>query len=314
MPNSPNVIPGQLKIPAYTAELVPTGLPADVDPVSRIALTSLIDHLQSRLRFGPTPGFRDFRRAERREIETGLFLTPIEAQRAGLNLEHVARHGTGGYQRRDVPSLHLDKDKKGYLVAFQPAEFVVITRNARDLGRSTVTKTRRSQMREQLPDREANTEAAKRSGGHALKGKIASQSKLVEQLGADNALYKHLIEHLVNPGKTRVRAGRLDRERAQAVEKIHETAEVAAITLNFKNTAAAGLHKVIKRHIYQGNYSHAERTHFLIDYLQMVGLHNSAKIYKLGLAQAAAQQELAREYQPYLDKKEAEERASAQAA
>ncbi len=294
--------PGQLEIPSYLAELVPPKQYADVAPESRIAVVSLIDRAAVGLRFGREPSFRDYQHVVPEFIETGLYVAPgaLDPER---NAEHFVWLGTprpraGAEPRKPEPNP--DKPNDG--VAFQPAEFLVVAHSARALASHGVNKTRRAHWGE--PDHKNTEQTANRTGGHILEDMIAKQRNLSGQLLGDNKVYGHLISHLVSPSKVRSQARRLETERAQADEKIHETAEVAVIYLDLGNAAIAGMHRVIKRHLY-GNYSHAERTAHMIGLLQMVGKHNRAKLYKLGVSQARCEQKLAGKYQAALDQKAA---------
>lgn len=295
MAKSPEANLAQFSIPSYMTELVPSQLPAGIDPGSRVTLISLTDKLRAGLSFGPQPSFRDYRRTEVPYVESGLYI-PKGGVDPDKNAEHVMWLGA---RNSDNPKPQEDLDKRGFGVAFQPVEFVVVARNARDLGRHAVVRTRRSRWEQ--PDRRATTAAAMRSAGHALVGKIQAMDTLANQLEGDSTVLRHLINHLIEPAKFRIKAKRLSTERALGVEKIHDTVEVSGIYQGLSNQQLAAQHRTIKRHIYSGNYSYAERTYHMIRYFRMVGVHNRAKLYKLGISRNMSQSELDSKYKPYLD-------------
>jgi hypothetical protein len=203
------------------------------------------------------------------------------------------------YKSEKIPLIDPDKASLG--VAFQPIEFKVVARSAQDLGRQVAVKTRDARWGDS--DREAATAASKRSAGHALANKIVAMNVLSTQLEDDSEIFRHLISHIKRPDKLRVRTKRLEGERALATERIHDTVEVASIFHGLNNTRLVGQHRAVKRRIYNGNYSHAERAAYLIGYLKMVGVHNLAKLHKIGLSRHRSQQVLDTEYQQYLDEK-----------
>jgi len=303
--------PGQMHIPSYGAELVPA-LDFDrqsINGSARLALTSLIDRLEPGLRFGREPSFRDYQHAQTDYIEEGLYVPVAPARRQGRNVEHVIFPKTSS---QSGPDVGAEPFRQQLGVAFQPVEFKAVARNARDLGRHAVVRTR--DARWGASDPQETTAAAKRSAGHALVGKIASMESLSRQLAEDSEVLRHLIRHLVDPAKVRVRARRLDAERMFAIEKIHDTIEVAGIYHGDDGKQLAGQHRVVKKHTYSGNYSHAERTEHLVRYFQMIGQHNKAKLYKLAVDRHLSQIELDTQYQQYLDAEEARQRDQAQAA
>ncbi len=297
MKRQPGVHPNQLAMPSYAAELVPAGTYPDVSADARITLPSLIDRITPTIRFGREPSIDDFQHARPVYLEERLYIPPKTVQYD--EAYHVVRLGVGR-----PPAGNKIPPKAQLGVAFQPAEYTIVARNAPDFARHTVNKTQDARWGD--TDREEARRSAMRSAGHALTSKISAQDSLAKRLTDENESFRHLRVHLRSPRQVRIRAEKLEQERALADERIHSTVEVAAMLYELKNTAVAGLHRAIRKRVYHGNYSHAERSAFFIEYLDMVGVHANAKLYKIALSRAMCAQEL-RKYQPYLDEKAARE-------
>lgn len=98
--------------------------------------------------------------------------------------------------------------------------------------------------------------------------------------------------------------------RALADEKIHEMVEVSSInTPDLNNAAVNGLHRVIRKKLYHGNYSQAERGYNWQRYLKTLGVYTGAKLHKIAVSRTMCTKELL-QYQPYLDLKTKQEEAS----
>jgi hypothetical protein len=282
-------------IPSYTEELVPLFEYPDLVPISRVSLVSLIDRIGDSVKFGSEPSIGDYERAEPYFIEKGLYVPRFNRDNSGRPNQHVVYTGVKDNHEPDP----RNKDKRDYGVAFQPAEFKIIARSPSDLAVHAVVAARNARW--QQPDRDQDSKGSMRAGGHILEDKIKGLDKILQRLQGENDIFRHLIKHLGNPDKYRTRVNKLDKERAFGVEKIHDTVEVASIYLSLPNTSIVGLHKVIKKRIYNGNYSHAERSAHLSGYLYMVGLHNRAKMHKADISKLRSKHELESNYQSYLD-------------
>jgi hypothetical protein len=275
----------------YEDQLVHLEQQPDLEASRRISLPNLTAIVGATLHFGREPNVKDYLLADADYINSGLYVArgTYEFDKA----HHVVRLGVYGGRRDGAQPLG---------VVFPPYEFKVVARNARDLGRHTVNRTRDSRW--SSPDRDESREASMRSAGHALMGKIESQRSLSASLDEERLVMRALFAHLMNPSKQRIRASRLKGHLALLDEKIHEDAEMASIIHQLKSFQVVGMHKAIRRNIYTGNLSSAQRSYNLARYILVVGRHSKKKIEKLKIAQAQCQEQLP-EYQSYLDAKEA---------
>ncbi|HSW85314.1 MAG TPA: hypothetical protein VLF79_01705 [Candidatus Saccharimonadales bacterium] len=124
----------------------------------------------------------------------------------------------------------------------------------------------------------------------ALSKKIGAQTRLVKQLASErkDAISLH---RAVDKQNNRYKAKNLERRRAEADEKFHETAELASLNLGLDRITVNGLHRAIRARLYAGNYSHDEFTNNWLGYIVMIGRHNAAKMYKLQLSIAQSERD-----------------------
>lgn len=299
MSREADISPNQLEFPKYSDELVmPQENAGGFSPESRVSLVGLIRHISPSVEFGKEPTYDDYMKAEVKNIEAGLYILKSAIyQRQSLRYPHVLFLGTPSTPKAiDVES---DKARVNYGVAFQPVEFKVVARNARDLGRHTKVSNREANWGN--ADREDDEAKSMRAAGHVLQGKIDAMDGLTTRLNEDNKSLLQLYRHLKAPQIYRIRTRILEPERAKRVEKVHETAELAAMTLQLDNRVIAGIHKAIKRKIYNGNYSSSERTANLINYFVMVGAHNTAKMSKISISRQSSQAEYDKEYRDFIE-------------
>ena len=293
--------PEQLAIPPYQAELVREEQYPDINPDSRLVLPSLIDIVSTNVQFGREPKYSDYMHADPEYINAGLVIAPKDKDYD--KALHVVRIGVWRNGRHP--------DQVG--VVFPPHEYKVIARSARDLGQHVANRTRDSRW--SSTDRKESKEGSMRSAGHALTEKIAKQTSLATRFSEDSDIMRKLLEHLYKPSKVRIRAKTLKSYLALTDERVHETAEIASIAygLDDNNFAVLGLHKAIRKNMFGGNQSHAQRTYQLVRYIKMVGVHIARKTGKLELSKERCEQELT-QYQPYIDAKVERERQQAATA
>lgn len=301
MSNRAEISPDQLVIPPYCEELVREEQYPEVNPDSRIVLPSLIDIVSTTVRFGREPKYSDYMHADPEYINGGLVIAPKD--RDYDKALHVVRIGVWRNGRHP--------DQVG--VVFPPHEYATVARSARDLGQHAANQTRASRW--SSTDRKGSKEGTMRSGGHVLTEKIAKQTSLASRFSEESNIMRKLLEHLYRPSKVRIRAKTLKSYLALTDERVHETAEIASIAhgLDEDNFAVLGLHKAIRKNMFGGNQSHAQRTYQLVRYIKMVGVHIARKNGKLELSKERCEQELT-QYQPYIDAKDERERQQAATA
>ena len=291
----------QLVIPAR-AELVAENEHPGIAEAQRVSFIKLIGSVGTTIAFGTEPTIEAYQHAEPGFINKGLYIHPRDPQFA--TAQHMVTLGV--------------RDNRGggsvasYGVVFPSNEFSIVARNSRDLARHTVNTTRKARLGS--PDREETTDAAMRSAGHTLISKMDSQMKLRAHLVDDVTDLRVIYKDIISPRATRYYAKNLDKKRVVADERIHETAEVAMINLpDISNAAVTGLHKTLRKHLYDGNYSANERAYNWMRYLAMTGIYIGARIHKLELSHSACANELAM-YKPYLDAKRQHDAAALQLA
>jgi len=267
------------------------------DPESRISLAGLSTVISRETTFGKEPTTEDYEQAKPEFINGGLYVHPSHPKY--FQVQHLITVGVG---RSNQAQTSAD-----FGVVFPSQEFPIVARNPRDFAHHTVNKTGKAHLYD--VDRDEAHKTKMRSGGHALISKMDSQKRLARDYLADLADFRALYGDLMKPIAARYKVKNIEPKRALADERIHDAVEVAAIHLELKNAAVNGLHRVIRKKLYSGNYSEAERRANWKQYLTIPGLHTRAKLHKLGVSYNMCQEEL-KFYQPYLDEK-AEERAQA---
>jgi len=130
--------------------------------------------------------------------------------------------------------------------------------------------------------------------GLALVAKRDAQSRLMQKLLSERLNYSALYLDIRPPGRTRYYARNMERKRAMADEKIHETIEVASLNLNLSEVALSGMHKAARKKLYNGNYSSTQFAENWLSFLVMIGRHNAAKTYKLQRTAEQTERELER--------------------
>lgn len=275
-------------IPCH-AELVPEGDYPGLDPETRISLNRLLSLVGKTVTFGKEPSTEDYFHAETGYINHGLFIHPTDKRYA--NAQHIVTLG--------VQTPNKGVRTKDYGVIFPSTEFQIVARNSRDLGRHTVNATHKANLG--LADRDQARQKDMRSAGHVLISKMDAQKRLEGRLVSDLTDLRIVHGDLIKPPlSTRYYARNLEKKRALADEKIHETVEVATIHHDINSSAVTGLHRAVRKKLYSGNYSQAERTFNWMRYLTVTGIYTAAKLEKLGMSQAMCKQEL-KKYQPYLE-------------
>jgi hypothetical protein len=92
----------------------------------------------------------------------------------------------------------------------------------------------------------------------------------------------------------------LEARREEVDQAIHETAEVAAVNMEWDNVAFQGLHRAIKMHLYRSDVNPAHRLARWHQYMTMVDRHTRAKLQVAGgsIKQTAKEFE---KYKPFLE-------------
>jgi hypothetical protein len=282
--------PNQMVIPCH-AELMPESQYSGLDLNTRLSLRRLvIDHVSPTVPRGPEPAIDDYFNAEPQYISRGLY---IHRSAPGY---HTAQHAI----RLGVRHANAGHSLEDFAVIFPATEYATVARSPHDLGHATVTRTQRARLHD--TDQEAARQAALRSAGHMLMGKLHYQKLLVITYADERDTYKALYRDARDPLRTRYHAQNIEKKRALADEKLHETVEVAATYYDLSNIARTGLHKAVRKNLYNGNHSANEFAYNWMRYLAMLGTYTKAKRHKLMLSYEACAREL-EGYKPYLDAK-----------
>jgi hypothetical protein len=221
-------------------------------------------------------------------IKSGLYIPPSDPRfkraellvKVGVDLKSMASGNVG--------------------VVFPPDEFKTVARSPRDLVRHMQATTRRAN--ETNEDRDDVTERTGRSAGHVLAQKMAAMAALSGTLDVDRDFLRKMYKELDSSWIAHYMSKNLERHRVRADEMIHDTADVAAINMNYGSQGVARLHNGIKKRLYGGNRSHAQISEQWQSYIELVGKYIGMRLVKIDVSTQLCQDELVA-YQPYLDRK-----------
>lgn len=288
----------QLVLPCYS-QLVPENVYPIKEALQRISLIRHLGELSVELPRAAEPKIEDYFHTETQYLRNGLF---VEVNDPRYN---KAQHQiiTVGVNRRY-------RGPHDFGVVFPSNEYSTVGRNPHDFAKHTVNKTRNARAGNE--DREEDTNAAMRSAGHGLIAKMTTQKQLGKRWQEELDVLRVLRGDIKAPAlTTRYQRRNIDRRRALADEKIHETVEIAgAIGMGLGNVAVSGMHNATRKRLYNGNYSSAEFGFNWLRMLSVVGIYQNEKIHKLAVSHDMCAKEL-KEYKPYLEAKERERAAIA---
>lgn len=279
-------IENQLVLPTFE-EVVQAGQYDEVSGEDRITLNRLINLAGQDVNVTPEPEIRDFENAAPVAIERGLYI-PYKDPRYQRAQQMVRL----GVDATTSPTLH------NVGVVFPSSEFHIVARNARDLARFTEARTRNANK--DNPDRDEIRQKVGRSAGHALFEKITDIFGLNSQIKDELTVMRSLYRDLNSSWQAHYKSKNLEKKRAFADERIHETSETSTINLNLGSTAIKGLHRAIKKNLYGGNRTHAETAFNWQSYIKLVGRYMGARVHKLELSQTMCEEEFAK-YRHFLE-------------
>lgn len=312
---------GQMQMHVYDNFVVPEhALSEEVDSSRRIQLAALNVIIGQEVQFGRRPPRQAFHRAQRTRLEQGLYipgrthyshLTSLEAEHDTLREDEL--HSV--VRLHEERSGRISRDYRVPGVVFQPKQFKLVAHHAEKLGEHSDTKAIGANGDKKLSEQ---LQIGDRAGGHTLTRYIAGLTLLSSELESDNEIFRSLLEHIYEPSRHRMPVRKLNEARALFDDRLHSTIATASINLRlepknseeldedarkeYKDTAIEQIHKVARRHLYDGRYSPEEREMFMAEYLKMIGLHNVSKGAMAALSLKACQAALGK-YQQELDRK-----------
>lgn len=266
-----------------------------VDPSSRITLVRLAGLYGRNL--GPTDGAdqgsdiileveeEDFKRAEPRAIEQGLYIPRHDSRYRDPATEQLVR-------------ITPEHNKMQLGVVFPVNEFHVVARSAPDLAKHVMAKTRRANAGN--PDHLAVESTVGRSAAHALDTKIQGLNKLENELIENrNSLLIPLYRDTRRIWQSHFKAKNLDKKFKQFQEQYHQTIETACINLGYGTTTVKALHRAALSRQSRRGTTH-ERNQRLQEDIVLLGRYTTARRAKIVISKNQCEQELAY-YEPFLN-------------
>ena len=225
----------------------------------------------------------DFHRARPENIRLGLYIPPTSdyTRRAQDSLITIS-HQPCKLEAKGVVGQNVG-------VVFPPDEFKVVARNAADFVKTVKNKTRAANKHE--IDREEVTEKQKRSAAHAMRSKIISLDQLEEEIVQERIVLGKVYRQTKSTWGAQYKAKNLDRDRKQADELIHETAEIAGTTFNLGTVAMSALHRAITSNMYRRG-SRTDLNHHWAQYVELTGQYANARRGKIWQSRADCLQQL----------------------
>ena len=265
-----------------------------VDAEQRITLGRLANFYGQRL--GPADGIiysqdtllevqeKDFVQAKPSAINRGLYIPRSDRRFSDPKTEQLVR-----VTPKD------DRQQDG--VVFPVQEFHLVARNAKDLVKHVMAKTRKANGGN--PDRIEVDGTVGRSAGHAMESKIQGLNVLENQLIENRSrLLIPLYRETYSSWQSHFKAKNLDKKRLQFDEQLHDTIETANINLNLGSTAVKAVHRAATANMHRRGSS-SELNHHWQKYIKMVGEYVSARRAKVVISRTQCQEEL-KHYEPFL--------------
>lgn len=247
----------------YGEQLGPT------DPV-----TTTQDNL---LQVGPA----DFRNIQADMLYPGLYIHPRDPRFKDPATEQLVK-----VRSNDAP------DQPG--IVFPAREFHVVARNAADLAKHVMAKTRRAN--DNNPDGESVEARVGRSAGHALEGKVLGLNELEkEYITVRNSVLIPLYREAKRNGAVHWRAHygpkNLDKKRRLFDELTHEVIDTASLNLNLGSTALKAAHRAEASKLYRARSTRERSANWLAS-LEFAGNYLKARHHKVIISRNQCQKEL----------------------
>ena len=214
---------------------------------------------------------------------------------AGLAEPNIIERGL--YIERPDPRHRTAEQLYGGVV-FPAGEFMVVARSPNDLARHVRSGTREANMT--VVDRDEVDEKVGRSAARSLKSNITRLARYTASMSEKRLKLLSLIHDIDPPlGVVHFKARNLDRLRKKVDLAIHETAEVATISLDLDTSAIKSLHKVNRYNLY-GSNNQQRRMSYWRKYILMTGKHTKTKMEAASGSINACEREL-KVYAPFLE-------------
>jgi len=286
-------LPTQPEIePAYMAEVVPVCEIEGIDWDRRLTFRRLILNIAKSEDLGVEQvSEADLAQADRGSIEAGLYISNRDCRyrtaeglvrftwdQSTAEAQAAYHHPNGA----NVPPPSVG-------VVFPPAQYGSLAHYAGGIVRRSQSKTRKAHWAE--TDREEADQIVGRSGVHTLENYIDKMSRVQAGILNERDNLRKLRRDLTVPiWQSRLNARKIDANRADLDEKIHEYAELASLSLNVGTLSVRGIHKAIKKKLYQG--SETEILQAWRIYISMNGRYANSRVDRISSAIAASQNKI----------------------
>jgi hypothetical protein len=300
VPKKPEPNPEQLEFGTSNAN-IPRALPSQFSPNQHLSTARLLTaHSKLHVIEGIVT-FDDQRKSDPEFLFWGLHVLPTDpAFDSTMNLSRLGVR-KGSNNQKLWP--------QDYGLMFPPDEYRVAAHNPEGIANRVYARTAARSQKGELPS--AKDARAKRSAGHALDTTMKNQVTQGLIYREELKGFGVLVRDATRKSGASVKAKNLELLRANADERIHQMVEGVGLRFEQSDKEIAGVHKAVRRRIYNGNFSSAERLFNFIDYIHYLGAYTTAKRARLVLAYTRTRDEHAK-YKPYIDEEKA--RLKAQAA